>query len=198
MSIKVLHVSDCHGTFPAFYGEFDVIVCSGDLLPNKTRGNRHVEPAFQKDWVRKNEQNFKNWIGDKLFLFCPGNHDFIDPCSILREFGLNAHNITDKIFDFMGKKFYGFPYIPFMGNEWNFELFPDAMGKKVDTLVNLINNNMYKHNCGNRFMANALSYRLNKLPIAYLHGHIHESYGITNFETMLISNAATVWQIISI
>ena len=53
--MRVKHFSDIHsdltilGGIPLSEG-FDAWINTGDLFPNRTRGNRKIEPAFQEDW----------------------------------------------------------------------------------------------------------------------------------------------------
>lgn len=201
-----------------------MIVCSGDMLPNQTRGNRIIEPKFQKSWVVDHLDEFVAWIGGKTFFLCRGNHDFFDPTPILRSAGIAAYDITEKYKKFNGLNFYGFPFIPYMDNEWSFELLPQPMIEKVDQLSRRINDgtiDILVAHCpiygildrrwddgrsyGNSVMKNAFEYKIDVWPKAYLCGHMHEDNGLAELanpanpdEIMIISNAATTTRIIEV
>lgn len=130
----VAHVSDTHSTFPTIPQEAEIIVHSGDLLPNKTRGIREVEERYQTEWVINNLSLFKEWIKNKRFFFSAGNHDYIDLCKILRKENILATDITNCIHEYKGIKFYGFPYIPWIDGEWNYECRSQEMQEKVKKL----------------------------------------------------------------
>ena len=93
------HVSDTHGFFPDLPPEAEVIVHSGDGMPNSSRGNLKVEPRFQSEWVRKNVETYKKWLGGRPLIYLEGNHCFIDPISILREAGIDAVSDDDEELD---------------------------------------------------------------------------------------------------
>lgn len=227
--MRLLHVSDNHSIlYPLKEIETcDVVVHSGDFLPNTrsvhTSGSLGAEKAFQKSWVIRNIPQLKDWLQGKPFLLTPGNHDFIDPCEIMRQEGIDARNLTENIVTFGDTRFYGFPYIPWMGGGWNFEEFPPAMIEKVDKLVRQANDELFDvivahcppfgimdknhwgQNCGNQAMMRALEGKFSFWPKAYLCGHIHESHGMGYLESpssteekMLISNAATTQRIIEL
>lgn len=223
--MKIAHISDNHSKLIPFPNEeFDVIVHSGDFLPNnrgRDRLDRTTEVRYQNNWLVHHEKQLVKWIGDKPFLFCAGNHDYTDPTVLMRKFGINAINITNAPYTFKGVNFYGFPYIPWTGAFWNYETFPNEMTEKVATLVQYINDGlvdvvvahcppyMYLDEAhGQRFgstgIDNAFKYQVKKLPKHYLCGHIHESNGFIDYpsadapEKMRISNAATTVHIITI
>jgi predicted phosphodiesterase len=51
--VKILHISDTHGRMPELRGEHDVIVHSGDMLPNRSFGISAIEETFQRYWVEE-------------------------------------------------------------------------------------------------------------------------------------------------
>jgi Icc-related predicted phosphoesterase len=192
------------------------------MLPNHRPRLKRQEPLFQRDWIREHGEDFKEWIGDKPFLFCAGNHDYYNEiCSELCDLKINAIDITNKIVEIDGKKFYGFPYVPYIG-VWNWELIEKDMRTKVQELVDIIN--MFKidvlvahcppygildmnhegHHIGNVAMSNAMSFNFKHIPKLYLCGHCHGDNGIYNIplglnkDYMLISNAATTQRIVEI
>jgi len=215
--MRIFHVSDNHGYFPKLPGDFDVVIHSGDFFPNHVFGpNRHrlsvleEELSFQRRWIRYHIDTIKNWVKNKPFLFCSGNHDFIDPCPFLLESGLQAVNLDNKVTEFNGLTLYGFPWVPFIEGGWNFELqdleirsetnrmkqkleqskaIPDILVThcppygKLDSVGPAIR-------LGNQFLTNSLIYSFKQLPKLLLCGHIHSGYGLDNIDDCTISNGA--------
>lgn len=191
---NLIHISDNHSTLPKLPGDADeMVVCSGDFFPNSTRGVVEVEETYQTQWLIENLPAIKKWIGGRTFIFCDGNHDFIDPCEILQREGVRAISITNRLKQHNGITFYGFPYIPWIGGEWNYECHvPDminqvaklklALSRGVDVLVahcppyGILDANFvirdgtrlvvpgWAEHCGNRILTNLLSYELDNIP----------------------------------
>ena len=96
------HFSDAHGFLPKFSG--DVLICSGDLMPNGPgRACRDQGKVYQANWLETVGEAFRG----KQLIYCAGNHDFIDPCPILKGFGCDAINITNR-----GEEINGVKYFP--------------------------------------------------------------------------------------
>ena len=210
--MKIYHCSDWHGQLSIDSEDCDIIICSGDLLPNKSRGKLEIEVPFQTDWVNKNIDKFVALIGSKRFLFCSGNHDFIDPCPILKNAGLNAININDSFVEIEDIKFFGFPWVPFIANEWNFELLDADLGLKTQSILGSIISQIDVLVChcppygfrdseggrmfGNSYLSSLLYYGCEKWPRLILTGHLHGGFGtveMPNGETRgqcIVSNAA--------
>lgn len=218
--MKIFHCSDWHGQLSLDAGDVDVIVCSGDLFPNKSRGDRDIEVPFQTEWLQRNLNKFARLAthpvrGSLPFLFTSGNHDFIDPCPMLREYAVNAINLDDRMVTVDGVRFFGLPWIPFIIGEWAFELPPSELTAKtheiplddVDVLVShcppsgfldMDENGLRR---GNSALTSRLYYDCERWPKAILTGHIHNSYGMIDMSgpspasdenrTCIISNAAT-------
>lgn len=238
--MKILHISDCHGfkhrsesgelitIFPEIKEEFDIVVCSGDFYPNSVWGaNRKKELIkkeieYQNNWLISNLKEFKKFIQYKPFLWSSGNHDWTNPVSILNQNGIEAIDLDNKVVDFNGFSWSGFPYIPQINNNWNFEKDSNEMRQEIEKLINRlklsnkfnnldilvahspianildIDDNRGGH-LGNSHMANALSYQFTVKPRAYLHGHIHNCGKMTEMlDGMIVSNAATSWNIIEL
>lgn len=226
---RIAHISDNHSIFLPFpkKEDFDIIVHSGDFLPNVKRGRHQgakAEAAFQRQWLIDNRFDLIEWIGDKQFLFCKGNHEFMSPVPLLKQFGIDAVDITEDIYWVDDLAFYGFPFIPVTGGDWSNELYPSQMSDKLDELAKLINSeavNVLVAHCpisgildeglGNKFWGNgsmktALEHKFTKLPKAYLCGHVHESSGLASYPPgavaecpqMLVSNAATTVNLITL
>jgi len=210
--VKMLHISDWHGEFLFIPPEekYDMVVCSGDLMPNWDRANPEKNKEGQPKWVEAHLKHFHKLIGGRPFLFCAGNHDFVDPCGILKDDGLNAINITNKKVKVNGKTFYGFPYIPYIVGEWMYELqVPEMLYKvgcmmesfPVDVLVSHSPLAGYLDRCeddraGNSVLANSLFY--GDMPSRILCGHLHAGEGFIDLGETQISNAACSWRIVSV
>lgn len=190
---KIVHISDNHSRFPHLR-DCDVVIHSGDFLPNASRGRLDIEIPFQTEWIRKNEKILKFWLQGKKFIFCSGNHDFIDPIPLLIEMGIDAVNITNAHHEHLGVRYYGFPFIPILDREWNYERdvqemgreirrLKDELAKGVDVLVchapphGILDSNFYVpigrnreelvdygDRCGNSLLTNLLSYDLPNMP----------------------------------
>src|ERR1051325_2270861 len=91
--MKIVHVSDTHGLLPELPSG-DIVLHTGDFLPNRSRGVVDVETVHQMDWLRRHIIEIVDWIGDRPFLFVQGNHDYINPCPTLRDAGVDARNIS--------------------------------------------------------------------------------------------------------
>lgn len=230
MSLNIFHFSDSHGRVPSVVPsiEYDVVVCSGDLLPDRyPRKEERLRlnlpysmpgsPARQEQWLRTQLPKFQALARGKPFLFTPGNHDFYDPVPMLREAGIDAHDLTDTIVTVGGLRFYGFPYVPWCGGGWNHELTPQGMAMKVAEVVVALEDSLFDvlvahcppyklldrakngQDCGNPYMLKALlDMAPEKLPKAYLCGHVHTSAGDGDFRGMYVSNAATTMRLIPI
>lgn len=231
----ICHASDWHGCryknesgevvtiFPEIEEDFDVFVMSGDFFPNSIWGANMKpeelknEKKFQEKWMRQYANDLKKCIKNKPFIFCSGNHDFINPCNILKEYGAEVIDTDNKVVEFMNYSWYGFPYVPIMNNNWNWEKNSQDMKIEVDKFlkklksVNKYNNldiliahcpiysildRVRNENIGNQHMATALSYQMQTMPKLYLCGHVHESFNYTWLNNMFVSNAATSYRII--
>jgi 3',5'-cyclic AMP phosphodiesterase CpdA len=118
--MKIIHISDNHGRFP-IVPEGNLMIHSGDLLPNSTRGQVDVEIDFQAKWCKDNLDNLYKLIGSRPFLYCAGNHDYFDPVPFLVDNGMNAINITSNRIVVEVVSYYGFPHIPYIAGKRNYE-----------------------------------------------------------------------------
>lgn len=131
--MKICHISDTHGAFPPL-PDCDLVVHSGDFMPNRTRGIRPVEETFQTEWLRSKLRRTREWLGDRPLYFCPGNHDFVDPTVMWREAGLTALNLELRQPEFGGLVFAGFPWVPYFTGEWNYETSEAEIGLRLEQL----------------------------------------------------------------
>jgi len=177
--------------------------------------------AFQLEWLSNNIRNVKIWLQGTPLLFILGNHDFLHPALMEQTLGsenINATNLTDKVFDFQGINFYGFPYVPAINGMWNYEREIPEMEVEAEKMVKALNQShvevLVTHAplyqmldltngndvIGSSVMANAIDYKINKdmKPNYLLCGHCHEANGVAIRGDMLVSNAATTRHIIEI
>jgi len=213
--MKILHISDWHGQFLFPDEQCDVIVSSGDMLPIFARNNIVYNISAQKYWIRNNISRFKNLIGDSKFLSCSGNHDFVSLASELVKYNIDAVDLDTTWIKYEGISFAGFPYIPYIIGEWNFELVDDDLRKKTNKFLDKCSGtDILVMHCppygildeldkftkigGNVHLTNSLFYRMEMLPKALCCGHFHLNYGITKINNILFSNAATTYNVLEI
>lgn len=222
--MRLCHISDTHGGFPKLYGKYDCVVHSGDFFPNSHHvraGNKIQEAAYQLEWLKGKISEMKPWLQGHPFLYVLGNHDFLHPGLMeytLQSEGIKAIDLTDKIVTHEGVNFYGFPYVPAINGMWNYERETPEMQEEADKMVAQINVKytdvlvchapIYKcldlsygnQVLGSNVIANTIDYKINNdmMPTTYLHGHIHESSGISIRKNMLVSNAAVTRHIIEV
>jgi len=226
----ICHISDCHGQLIDLPGEFDVVVCSGDffaynksesfgkrgieLEPNRTAAKRKAEIEFQKIWLLTNIKAIKEWIKGKPFIWSSGNHDFLNPCQILNDNGIEAIDLDNKVVEYKSFVWYGFPYVPKIRNCWNFECTPDELRKEVNTFLRRLKDaKMFdrldilvahcppdgildtydakkEQHIGNPFINSTITYQLTNPLKLYLCGHAHPSNGVLSIGSTTFSNAA--------
>jgi Icc-related predicted phosphoesterase len=211
--MKICHISDTHGSLPRLNGDFDIIVHSGDILPDISFNKTHAMMGQMK-WLEENLIKIKEWINNKLFLFIPGNHDFLNPdliSQVLRSESIRNINLTNELITYEGIRFYGFPYVPTINGFWEYEANSIEMNKKVDQMMEndmdiivahaplykILDRTTGNEHIGNNILNNAFEIH-GKQPMYYLHGHCHEANGIEFKHNILVSNAAMTQHIIEI
>ena len=221
---RICHVSDTHGGFPILHGRYNIVVHTGDFFPNShhcIERDKSREMKFQLQWLRDNIHHIKLWLNGHDFLYVPGNHDFLHPDLMeyeLQSVGIRAYSLTDRLFTREGFTYYGFPYVPTIDGTWNYERDIPEMQAEVDKMVATINQNKIDilvchappYACldlsygnevlGSTVIANALDYKIARdmMPDYYLCGHIHEANGFRLRNGLLVSNAATTYQVLEI
>lgn len=214
MSLKIVHVSDMHGHIPSRWVldgvNPDLIVLSGDLFPNRTRGVRDIEESFQSGWLRGTEyhrvnalysghltplERWLDFLGDVPVISVGGNHDYTVLTDHLKGFRGNAltHDlIVDGDISLSGMLFVGLSLIPYINGEWNNETMPtdlrhatyDVFDKNPDVIVSHSPpSGILSGPYGSDVLTNCLSYREHKVK-AVLFGHAHEDGGNTLVESL--------------
>ncbi len=104
-TLRIVHISDQHGMIPSrnsfknLLDIADLVVLSGDLFPNSTRGIRTIEETFQANWLygradhpvnrRDRRIPLERWVeflGNLPVLSVGGNHDFISFVGEIKRF----------------------------------------------------------------------------------------------------------------
>lgn len=214
--MKISHFSDTHGLHrKPVHDEADVIVLTGDICPNLTRGNADLERVYQAKWLHKTGEAWRRWAKGKPLVLVPGNHDFFPHIDVvLRAAGVAAFDASHKVVTVAGRTFFGIADIPWMGGGWNHECgemeikqhFDAVMAARPDVVVNHcplygVLDDPYDrldYHIGSTSMVNALTFHEHE-PKAYLHGHCHERGGQrTMVRSTIVSNAATKRMLIDI
>lgn len=212
-TLRIVHISDMHGTIPsrnAFNNLLeiaDLIVLSGDILPNSTRGIVGIEQRFQTEWLHGRAahpidreylgaltplERWAEFLGNDLpVLIVGGNHDFISMAGEVK--GIRGKNCTthdlvaDGPCEFFGLRFAGIAAIPWINGEWNNEALPrelraityDLFDQNPDVIVSHSPpSGILAGPYGSDALTNCLSYRDHKIK-AVLFGHAHEDGGKT-------------------
>jgi Icc-related predicted phosphoesterase len=212
--VIIRHLSDLHGAFPKPTQEFDITVLSGDIFPDFLGYGRTVSAIRQENWIRINQLALQDWCEDKPVYYILGNHDFLPsdfPAKELGWFDINDDYSMYVVNQGLHEKevfLYGFPWIPWCGGNWNYELDDSAMLTKVQEMRIKFQEHGYPDilvahsppygildtaytRLGNRRLADALSYSFPVFPKLVLFGHIHECGGETIcVDGTVFSNAA--------
>ncbi len=207
--MKVCHVSDTHGYPIPLSHDGEAVLHTGDLLPNKTRGIDIIEVSYQQMWVEQHMRKFKNWIGDRPFLFVPGNHDYYDPIPAMVAAGIDARDMRGHS-TFAGLSFYGYDQVPYFTGEWNREASESMIERsfcpeRADVIMahspiyGVLDRNAEGIRCGSWAIRGALQSEHAYAPKWYLHGHIHEAAGLQGWSRgTMVSNAATTTRLIEL
>jgi Icc-related predicted phosphoesterase len=213
--MRILHISDTHGRLPDPVGDFDVIVHSGDFMPNRSWGIRPIEYEFQRYWLEQNAPKFSPRYWAKPLLICPGNHDYVDPVPILKNLGIDARTLCNNAVEVDDVSFYGHPWTPTF-YDWNWMCGSTEMRLRLSGATELMNQggidvfvahgpmygvldrNAQGERCGCRVLRETMR-DVRHPPKLLLHGHIHESAGIVGWSRgMVVSNAACTQRILEL
>jgi Icc-related predicted phosphoesterase len=220
----IAHCSDTHGKFSNLPQRTEIILHTGDIFADPPYGTKHKDfGKIQMDIIGKQIGEFKNWIGQRPFLFLRGNHDFFSHEWLerfLQDEGIDAHHLHDKIININNVAIYGFPYLPTINGLFATEINEEPMKKKLNDMADIINNldqidilgshcPMYKildrsskdeNHYGNKLLEDILFNQIDKAnrPDYFCFGHVHGSQGITLHRGMVMSNAATRYNMLEI
>jgi predicted phosphodiesterase len=136
--MKIYHISDTHGS--GFWekplpNDADVVVHTGDLLPNISRGIVSKEINFQSAWISKFSGEITQWLNGRPLIYVPGNHDYVE----LKEF-FPCHRANAEPLDMLGKKWVGIREIPWIRGEWAGELHAQDMARLIYNLFDYWSN----------------------------------------------------------
>lgn len=189
--MRVVMISDTH------LRHSKVIIPDGDLLI-------HSGDALY-DGTRQEYKEFSQWFNDqphKYKLYIPGNHDqFVEEhLELAREMSNFMILVNDTV---VVNKYiiHGFPQTPLFG-QWNFML--PRNGHELQTKIDMIPNDcdiLISHGPafggldriknGSSVGCELLAEKTKQMPNLKLHcfGHIHPSYGVTEYEFTRVNAA---------
>lgn len=216
--MRLAHVSDTHGLdlathFPLPDG-VDVVVHSGDLMPNRTRGHREVEETYQEHWCVENADAIAAWLGGRQLLYVPGNHDYWDPVVTWAPLGIDIvqpGGTEATCWRRDGLCFAGFQWVKFFTGEWNYEASEEAIAygleslpADVDVLIThgppfgVRDRNEDGVRCGSMSLRKHL--RTRERPVKLLlFGHIHPARGVLSWSRgMQVSNASQAVHVLEV
>ena len=189
--MKLVVLSDTHN-----YNLSKLNIPDGDVLIHcgDATGTGHFNEwlNFTKQW---------NKLPHKHKIYIPGNHDFFKQLEqVIKGLFENTHILIDEQVVINGVKFYGTPWCPKFGNwAWmtsEIDLYERFKRIPEDTNVlithgppyGILDKNIDGKICGSY----ALKKIIDELPnLRYnLFGHIHESYGSTEIDSIIFYNAS--------
>lgn len=195
----ICHLSDTHGSHFWKYADLkniDMVVHTGDLLPNFTRQDLHLERALQKAWLIKHFADFSAWLGEKPFIYCQGNHDYVELNSV---YGHLVIRVGLKPIEILGKKFIGYPEIPEINGTWNHETSARELHMLASEVTDSDAEILLTHTppagifakiWGCPALTSCLMNKQHQIK-AHLFGHVHmEQYSQAIFNEIVFSNAA--------
>ena len=186
----IAHCSDLHGNLESLLRGSrnpDVWVLSGDICPNKTRGQVEEEAPFQRAWFESNAELLSKRFAGKPVVVVGGNHDYIELAELLRPYGVDAVTLTPEGAEVAGVRFAGFPEVPFMLGEWRGEChdFTEILERTFASDPEILVTHAppagildYTHAGGKGISAltSSLMYRQHRIRV-HLFGHVHEHGG---------------------
>ena len=215
--MRILHTSDVHGRYKPLLKrlamqDYDVWVDSGDLFPNKTRGDRKVEPKYQRKWFQWKGlgERLKKALGGRPVFIVPGNHDFVDLAQLLQAHDVVARNLHNGPVSWGGEVWSGCRAVGWMDGEWNGELHDfrpcttKMMSSNPTVLVThapvsgvLDNSPIKGGHVGNPVLASWLAYKPHRVKLV-LHGHIHEEPGAERHMGVTFINSAQTHHLLTV
>lgn len=197
--MRVLHTSDLHLydmrdllRIMEKMRDFDAWIDTGDFFPNcpgnraritSKEGNIPFQNAALDKFIKF---GLMDWLGDRPLIAVPGNHDFISLADELRKRGFkNAHEINTDGQVILGRRFAGFPNIPYIQGEWMYEThksyFGILAGKVLETNpeilllhapINGVLDSVGWGHKGMPFLGHSLMYQETSVSAVFC-GHVH-------------------------
>jgi len=188
--MKIACISDTHGRkLDVLPSDIDVFVHCGDW---SNSGSKEETLTFLKQI---------DTVDVEHILICPGNHDIWvgqnieESKELFKQAG--ALLLIDEPLQINGFNFYSMPWVPICG-PWEFTLGSSELTSKsalipdnLDCLIThgpsygILDKNKYNSPCGAISLTNAV---LSKNPRYHVHGHIHESKGISKLGDTTVVN----------
>jgi Icc-related predicted phosphoesterase len=116
--MKYFHASDLHGDLNVLTligKNVDAVILTGDVFPNRTRGNVIVEQEFQEEWFKTKITPFFRSLAGRPVITVDGNHDFVSLAEMLQKYRYpgDVHAIApNKVVEFGGHSWTGHRFIP--------------------------------------------------------------------------------------
>ena len=185
-TIKIAHFSDIHGHLEILKDnipdDVDLVVSTGDICPNLTRGNIDVEQRFQTCWLDDNYDEFSEYLKGKPIICVQGNHDFVCLAQFLRSKGYSAKGYSAKRvqsgvpIDILGVRFAGFPGIPYIQGEWWGEFTQNELARFVHETMDLKPDVLLTHATPQGILHEDFYDGIHALTNAILYGGFEPSY----------------------
>jgi hypothetical protein len=204
--MKYFHASDLHGdlyVLTLIGKNVDAVILTGDVFPNRTRGNVIVEQEFQEEWFKTKITPFFRSLAGRPVITVDGNHDFVSLAEMLQKYRYpgDVHTIAPtKVVEFGGHRWTGHRFIPWIAGEWNGELRTPERLEVVNEMFDLDADMLVVHAppvgiladiYGCNVLANALAYRGGEKFKHVFCGHCHDSCGNLEVDGTQFHNAAT-------
>lgn len=132
--LRLYHASDLHGRLEGLDAAREPVegwALTGDIFPDAPVGDVDSRRRHARAWFRRNTDVFTAAFGHLPVLVVDGNHDFEDLAACLREVGVDARSVTPRGLELFGRRFAGFPHIPWMRGGWAWEASPLDMVRLV-------------------------------------------------------------------
>jgi Icc-related predicted phosphoesterase len=216
--VRLAHLSDTHGLpRKGIPDDCEIVVHTGDLCPNRTRGVVHVEVPYQTSWLQTTAPQWERWLDGRHMVMVTGNHDFVDVAAVLAENGLSVHSAAKLPVELGGLVFHGHGLVPPITGEWAgetpegglIEATARVLEHEPDVLLlhcplkgyldaPFVGSFGHGVHIGSSGIRDAIRYSTWK-PQVILHGHCHEQGGRQDlFDGIPVHNSATTLRVIDL
>lgn len=203
--MKILCTSDIHGNLTIYKKikeicnneNIDLLLLGGDLLPKSNLFSYEDLKSLQENYIENIDDILKDINSDIMYIY--GNDDLTDKDL---KYG---QKISNKIVTYKGIDFMGFDWV----NKTPFNSNREKSEEELYSLFNKLYKNYNKENpliilahCALKDILdlvsrqeNVGSYTLRNMieycnPLGYIHGHIHEDYGLDKLNNTYIFNSS--------